>query len=131
MTENTEKTVKVGMKLNTSWGYSMTMNDYCKVLEVSKTGKTVKCRMVGTVMNNAVYSGDGSGRAKAGEGVYGPVFRLKVSKTASPEYPRFHGSYPFCGAEKLPENTKMSDCSSRMGYFSVDHGEESYENHMD
>ncbi len=132
MTENTEKnTVKVGMKLNTSWGYSMTMNDYCQILEVSKSGKTVKCRKVKTIMNQAVFSGDGTGRAKAGAEVYGPVFRLKVTMNGYNGEPSFHGSYPFCGAENLPIDTKMCDCSSRMGYFSIDNGEESYENHMD
>jgi len=80
-------------------------------------------------MNNAVYGGDGSGRAKSGDDVYGPVFRLKVSEYSGA--PHFHGSYPFCGAADLPIDTKMSECSSRMGYFTVDDGGESYENHMD
>ena len=123
------KTPKVGMKLNCSWGYSMTINDYCEVIELSKTGKTVKCRMIPKSMNHGIYSGDGSGKAKAGEGVFGPVFRLKVGKGSYGL--SFTGSYPFCSAEKLPIDTKMSECSSRKGYWSVDHGEESYENHMD
>ena len=120
---------KVGMTLNTSWGYSMTINDYVQIIEVSKTGKTVKCRKVKKVMNHAVFSGDGTGRASAGDEVYGPVFRLKVGGWNGGL--SFHGSYPFCGAEDLAIDTKMSECSSRMGYFSVDDGGESYENHMD
>ena len=121
--------IKVGTKLNTSWGYSMTINDYCQILEISPSGKTVKCRMVSKKMNNACWSGDGSGKACAGDDVYGPVFRLKVSSYSGE--PHFHGSYPFCGAENLPLNTKMSECSSRMGYFTIDNGGESYENHWD
>ena len=130
MSENIVK-IKVGMNLNTSWGYSMTINDYAQIIEVSKTGKTVKCRKVKKIMNSTVYSGDGSGRAKAGTEVYGPVFRLKVIMNGCNGEPSFHGSYPFCGADKLAIDTKMSDCSSRMGYFSIDNGKESYENHMD
>jgi hypothetical protein len=117
--------IKIGTKLHASWGYSMTLNDYCQIIEVSKTGKTVKCRMLSTKMNQGVFSGDGSGRAKAGDDLHGPIFRLKVNGL------HFHGSYPFCGAEKYAINTKMSDCSSRMGYFTITNGEESYENHWD
>lgn len=126
-----EKNPLVGKVLNTSWGYSMTINDYCKIIEVSATGKTVKCRKIKKIMNHAVFSGDGSGRATAGTEVYGPVFRLKVRLNGYNNEPNFHGSYPFCGADKLAINTKMSDCSTRMGHFSFDNGLESYENHMD
>ena len=123
--------LKVGMKLNTSWGYSMTINDYCQIIQLSPTGKTVKCRMVSKEMNNAVYSGDGSGKAKAGSKVYGPEFRLRVSKSGYGW--SFTGSYPFCSneSENLPLNTKMSECSSRKGYWSIDDGKERYENHWD
>jgi len=124
----TEK-IEVGMKLNCSWGYSMTINDYCQVIEISKTGKTVKCQMIPKNINHGVMSGDGSGKAKAGDGAHGPVFRLRVGNWNGGL--SFTGSYPFCDAKNLPENTKMSECSSRKGYWSVDHGEESYENHWD
>ena len=126
--------LKKGMKLNTSWGYSMTINDYCQIVEVSPTGKTVKCRMVSKEMNHAVYSGDGSGKAKAGNIVYGPYFRLRVKESDwNDDGWSFTGSYPFCSneIEDLPLNTKMSECSSRKGYWSIDHGGESYENHWD
>jgi hypothetical protein len=124
--------LKKGMNLNTSWGYSMTINDYCQIVEVSKTGKTVKCRMLSKEMNHAVYSGDGSGKAKAGSKVYGPEFRLRVGKCDwNTDGYSFVGSYPFCNAEELPMGTKMSECSSRKGYWSIDHGGESYENHWD
>ena len=39
----------VGKTLHTSWGYNMTINEFCKIIEVSPTGKTCKCRMVGRV----------------------------------------------------------------------------------
>ena len=119
---------KVGMKLNTSWGYNMTINDYCEIVEISKTGKTVKCRMLNKELTAESFS-PGGGKAKAGNKLAGPIFRLKVGKTKWGL--SFHGSYPFCGAEELPIDTKMKDCSSRMGYFHVDNGGESYENHWD
>jgi len=126
-----EKNPLVGKKLHTSWGYDMTMNDFCQIVEVSKTGKTVKCRMVSGKSNGLEWSGTGAGKMSAGSVLYGPTFRLKRSGTNYNGSPSFVGSYPFCGAENLPEGTKMSECSSRFGYWSVDDGSEYYENHVD
>ena len=121
----------IGKKLHTSWGYSMTMNDFCQVLEVSPTGKTVKCQMLGADTNGYQHGPGAMGLASAGKNTYGPVFRLKVSRDILGHVTGFHGSYPFCGADDLPENTPMSVCSTRMGYFGVDNGEEHYESHCD
>ena len=125
----TEMKPKVDMKLNCSWGYSMTINDYCQIIEVSKTGKTVKCRQLPKIINQGVVSGDGSGRAKAGDDVYGPIFRLKVGHWNGGLI--FTGSYPFCADKDTPIDLKMKDCSTRRGTWSIDNGEESYENHWD
>jgi hypothetical protein len=119
--------VKKGDTLSCSWGYDMTINNYCKVIGVSKTGKTVKCRMVEKITNGEEHGPGGSGKAKAGKKVYGPEFRLHVRGKS------FVGSYPFIvrrNEESGKYSTEKSDCSYRKGYFSKDSGE-SYENHWD
>ena len=124
----------VGKILHTSWGYDMTMNDFCKVVEVSPTGKTVKCRMVTTKTNGKEWGFGGAGRAGASEEMIGPYFRLRVSKLNwnGNESWSFTGCYPFCGAADLDLNMKKSEYSNRKGYFSVSAPEETYyENHMD
>ena len=127
----------IGKILHTSWGYDMTMNDFCKVLEVSPTGKTVKCRMVNTKTNGEEWGFGGSGRAEASEEMVGPYFRLKINHIGTiSEDPfgalSFNGTYPFCGAKDIPLNAKKSEYSNRKGYFSISApGESYYENHMD
>ena len=124
----------IGKMLHTSWGYDMTMNDFCKILEVSPTGKTVKCRMVNTKTNGEEWGFGGTGRAKASEEMVGPYFRLRISKLNwhGEDSWSFTGCYPFCGASEIPLNAKKSEYSNRKGYFSVSAPNESYyENHMD
>lgn len=113
-------TIKKGEILSCCWGYDMTINNYAKVIEVSATGKTVKCRMLNKIMNEGVHHGMGDGRAKAGSDENGPEFRLMVRGEDS-----FIGSYPFIA------RADKEDCSYRRGYFSRDNGAESYENHWD
>ena len=121
----------IGKMLHTSWGYDMTMNDFCKILEVSPTGKTVKCRMVNTKTNGGEWGFGGTGRAVATEEMVGPYFRLKISKMTDGTY-FFNGTYPFCGASEISLNAKKSEYSNRKGYFSISApGESYYENHMD
>lgn len=121
----------VGKILHTSWGYDMTMNDFCKIVEVSPTGKTVKCRMLTTKTNGLELYGMGEGRASAGMTMVGPYFRLRVKVLGNGEY-FFNGCYPFCGAGDIPINAKKSEYSNRMGYFSFSSpNEEYYENHWD
>jgi hypothetical protein len=120
----------VGKILHTSWGYDMTMNDFCKILEVSPTGKTVKCRMLTTRTNGLEHAIGGSGKASAGDNLVGPIFRLKVKEYN--DFTSFNGCYPFCGAENIPLNAKKSEYSNRMGYFSVCKETDTfYENHVD
>jgi len=105
----------VGKTLHTSWGYDMTINEFCKVLSVSPTGKTVKCRMVGK------EGFDGfQGPVSAGNECFGPEFRLKIDGENN-----LHGSYPY-----IVRETKK-DSSFHMGYFSIHHGGTVWENHMD
>lgn len=112
----------VGRMLHTSWGYDMTINEFCKILEVSPTGKTVVCRMLYKEGFNGFQ-----GNVKAGKETYGPKFRLKMKKVSwgGSEGVAFNGSYPF-----IVRDTK-EECSMRMGYFSLHNGGEVWENHMD
>jgi hypothetical protein len=107
---------KVGTKLHTSFGYDMTINDFAVIVEVSKTGKTVLCRMVKKSTNGLEHGPCGGGKASAGDEMHGEKFRLHVREWNSGVY--FVGSYPFCGNSK------------RKGTFSVAKGEY-YENRWD
>lgn len=105
----------VGRMLHTSWGYDMTINNFCKILEVSPTGKTVVCRM----LTKEGFNGF-TGTAYAGNEMIGPKFRLKID---GGDY--FHGSYPY-----IVRDTK-EESSFHMGYFGIYNGGKVYENHMD
>ena len=83
-----------------SWGYDQTNYDYIAVLEVSKTGKTVKCQRT-----SSLHMGE-SGQSNVQEPVFcpfGDVFQLQVRDGA------LVGSYPFC---------HDGTGSRRRGYFS-------------
>jgi len=112
----------VGKKLHASYGYNMTINNFAKIIDVSPTGKTVKCRMVETITNGQEFGGNG--KAKAGNRVVGPEFRLHVRNFGSGT--SFIGSYPF-----IVQGNKKEQCSYRKGYFTFSHGGEYYENHWD
>lgn len=125
-TRKTKKPIQkhewVGKKLHTSFGYDMTINDFAQIIEVSPSGKTVKCRMVSKNTNGLEY-GPGGGKASAGDEVYGPVFRLHVRQYGSGTY--FVGSYPF-----IVQGETKDQCNFHKGSFSFSHGEY-YENHWD
>ena len=111
----------VGRMLHTSWGYDMTINEFCQILEVSPTGKTVVCRM----LTKEGFNGF-TGTAYAGKKMLGPKFRLKVKNVNwGTEGYTFNGSYPY-----IVRETK-EDSSFHMGYFSLYNGGKVYENHMD
>lgn len=110
-----ETNLLIGKVLHTSWGYDMTINEFCKIISVSPTGKTAKCRM----LNKEGFNGF-QGPVSVGNKMYGPEFRLKIDSETS-----FHGSYPYCISD-----TKEK-CSFHMGYFHIHHGGTVHENHMD
>ena len=119
----------VGKLLHTSWGYDMTINDFCKIIEVSPTGKTVKCMMVRRSVTGDPWYPGGNGKAKAGTETYGPVFRLKLGEGWNGGV-NCHGSYPYCVQEGEEKNWKAY--MGRKGYFSVcSEDEEFYENRCD
>lgn len=109
----------IGKKIHTSYGYNMTINSFAKIIDVSPTGKTIKCRMVETHTNGQEFGGNG--KAKAGNKVYGPEFRLHVR-----DYEFFVGSYPF-----VIQGKNKDQCNYRKGFFSFAHNGEYYENHWD
>lgn len=119
----------VGKILHTSWGYNMTINNFCKIVEVSPTEKTVVCRMVTKEGFNGF-----AGEVHAGKETYGPKFRLKHKPEGWNGQPSFHGSYPFIVHENVDCRgfVNKQNASTRMGYFSI-HNPDSkvYENHMD
>ena len=119
--------VKKGTILHTSWGYDMTINDFCIVLE--NTGKTLKCQMLGKIVSGDGVNFAGNERAKPTKGVWGKPFRLKIE---SRDYKGINargyntlfirGSYPFIN---------NAQGSKRFGYWSIADREEYYENTWD
>lgn len=99
----------VGKVLYTSWGYNMTLVDFCKIIGI--TDKKVRCVMLGRTVTGD--NGRGDGKASPG-GEYGKPFLL--SKTGSGY---FKGSYPFV------------EGSTRSGFFSVHDREYQYFNSWD
>lgn len=103
-----------GKILHTSWGYDMTLNDYCVVVE--ETPKSVVCKML------AMKVEDDYGR---GEGKATPIlkvleekpFRLFIRESKWGKY--FKGSYPYCNGSK------------KMGHFNIWDGQPKYHNTWD
>ncbi len=85
--------VQVGDIFYASWGYDQTNVDFMQVVEVSKTGKTVKCKMTGKLQMSTESVGPCNK-------LYGEVFQLKVSTAYSGEKEVLRGRYPFCGDSK-------------------------------
>ena len=106
----------------TSWGYDMTINEYCKVLE--NTGKTLKCVMVKKKVEND--DGLGNGRSTPDQEICSKPFRLKAvceKWSGINDTGRYHlsirGSYPYCNEHK------------QFGYFHIWEGQPNYENTWD
>jgi hypothetical protein len=91
-TESDKDTLKKGDIFYTSWGYDQTNYDYIVVLEVSKTGKTVKCQRT-----SALHMGE-SCQSNVQEPVFcpfGDIFTMQV-RTGYKGDICLKGSYPFC-----------------------------------
>lgn len=120
MENNKEEIAKKGDILHYSWGYDMTINEYCIVLE--STGKTLKCQMIGTTL----IEGD----AQLGTVVPNPShregkpFRLRVKYWEKYGDYSYNGSFPYVVQSDGRE-------SKQMGYFSKWDGTPDRENHMD
>lgn len=114
--------IKKGAILHTSWGYDMTINNYCKVIE--NTGKTLKCRMVEKV--SETFDGFDGTVEPDKEAEFGKEFRLRLSLYGTQDEIRLsiRGSYPFVIQSNGNE-------SKRLGSFRVWNGKANHENHMD
>ncbi len=110
---------KVGDILHTSWGYDMTINNYCKVLE--NTGKTVKCIMIGTKGNFDGHNGEVEPDASR---EFGQPFRLRIRKGNDNEKCYYSGSYPYCAGSG-------NFTAKRQDSFELWNGKPNYENHDD
>jgi len=85
------KNIKPGDILLNSWGYDMTINDYCKVIE--NTGKTLKCVMI----KNEVSNDDGMGNGRSiplPDQEFGKPFRIRISISKYDGNVWLVGSYP-------------------------------------
>jgi hypothetical protein len=109
--------VKVGDIFYESWGYDQTNIDFCQVVEVSKTSKTAKCRMMTQEVDHA--AGWLCEYVKPGH-AFGVTFRLRVKGTDD-----LRGSYPFCQRE----TDTFEDTNKRLGYFSRYKGDPLYQSH--
>lgn len=103
---------KVGDYLYCSWGYDQTNIDFCQIIKISKSRKTVKCRMCQKVEDHSERTAD---YVKPGEQV-GKAFRLWVRPLR--DWLMFKGQYPFCGGDHP---------ARRMGSFSLWDGKPKYQ----
>jgi len=95
--------IEPGSHLYTTWGYDQTNVDFVKVIDISKTGKTLKCKMASRkyleVEDAAPHEVVVPGEA------YGETFSLRVRESKDGKL-TIVGSYPFARGAK------------RRGYFS-------------
>ena len=110
--ETTEK-IKAGDLYYTSWGYDQTNYDYIAVVEVSKTGKTAKCRR--THSQHMGSSGQSNIQKPVLE-LFGDVFTMQIKPNnysfATGKF-TLRGSYPFCcdgaGSKRLDTFSPVKD----------------------
>lgn len=109
--------ISVGDIFYESWGYDQTNIDFCKVVEISPSGKTVLCIMMSQkivktegyapmaeeVVPDKVFPKDGT-------------FRLHVRSRSNGEV-SLVGQYPYCSGDR------------RMGYFTRWKGKPLYQSH--
>ena len=101
--------MKVGDIFYTSWGYDQTNIDFAQIVEISPSGKTVKCRMM-----SKERVGKWNVRPTT---LYGVVFRLHVRRWNGEAYLR--GSYPFVqGLGVQVEDKTKWGTALRRGSFS-------------
>ena len=114
--------IKAGTILHTSWGYDMTMNDFCVVLE--RTEASLKCRMIGLkTIDGDPYAPGGARVAPDLSKRYEKPFRVRIyhgKEWNGNVYYWLTGSYPYTKGDK------------RKGYwYPVEQREMFYENHLD
>ena len=111
--ETERKEFESGDIIYTSWGYDQTQYDFAQIVEVSKTGKTVKAQMMKAKTVDTTRTSDVIVPTEA----YGKKFRLWV-REGWREQPAFVGQYPFIYSDQD---------SKRMGCFTAWEGNPVYE----
>jgi len=115
-----EGNIKVGDLYATSWGYDQTNYDYLAVVGLSKSGKTVKCRMT-SYLNMGT-----NGCCNVQEPIYQPYgkeFTMRVGSGYQGEV-SLRGSYPYCGDDskrldsfsKVREGEQFNETDSMFGH---------------
>lgn len=100
-----------GKILHTSWGYDMTINDYCVVID--ETPKSILCKMVSAKITDDNGLGNGKAMPTLTELDEKPFRLFKRGQDD------FRGSYPYCSGSK------------KKGYFSIWNGRPNYHNTWD
>lgn len=86
--------LSVGAILYEGWGYDQTKYDFCKILEVHPSGKSLLCRMIRTAVIKSDRGGDTVIPAPGHE--QGQPFRVLIKRGKNePERAYLVGSYPF------------------------------------
>ena len=99
----TGEELKKGDLFYTSWGYDQTNYDYIVVLEVSKTGKTAKCRRT-SCLNMGT-----SGQDNVQEPIFHPfgdIFTMYI-RTGYKGDLQLKGTYPFLNCGEMARGTRM------------------------
>ena len=88
--------LKIGDLFQTSWGYDQTQYNFLKVVKISPSGKTCRCRMVKAVIVSTELQYD---NRTASKNCFGPAFRMKVEqptfKHSWNDKVTLRGSYPY------------------------------------
>jgi hypothetical protein len=108
-TEAQKQPPQAGDIFYASWGYDQTNINYCQIIEVSKTGKTVKCRMLPQKEINYQTV------APITE-PFGIVFQLKVKQFKEDQVYYLKGSYPYCQGEDVYAEGEEQLEGKRWGY---------------
>lgn len=113
-----EDAPKVGDIYYESWGYDQTQNDFCQVVKLSPSGKTVICRMMGKTTTEG-------GASVIPTEAYGVEFRLKVDVWIDRHDGRYRGtylrgSYPFI--ERGPVDRNPNDPFDKWRHYEAGPG---------
>lgn len=103
-----EKQKLIGKVFETSWGYDQTQYEFIKVISVSPSGKTVKCKRVTTEIINE-ESSTGYDAKKPTTETFGDEFRMKVDFWRDELHLR--GSYPYCHDGLMKTGTRLDTFS--------------------
>lgn len=98
--------IRKGDYFYTSWGYDQTNIDYCVVVDISPTGKTVLCRMV----NPINVGSQGVEDILMPGTAYGASFKMRVRANG-----HLRGSYPYCQGNKRLDSFLPTSLSETKG----------------